>query len=72
MTTRWLQQWGKLIDDQLDLIAGQRDLLPGRVQEAVGIARDQTERRFAAAAAPGQAMRYEPVGRSAMCATEQS
>ena len=37
------QQWGKLTDDQLDVIAGKRDLLLGRIQELYGISKDETE-----------------------------
>jgi uncharacterized protein YjbJ (UPF0337 family) len=43
-----LQQWGKLTDDQLDVIAGKRDLLLGRIQEAYGITKDETEKQLAA------------------------
>ena len=42
-----LQQWGKLTDDQLDVVAGKRDLLLGRIQEAYGITRDETEKQLA-------------------------
>ena len=33
------QQWGKLTDDQLDVIAGKRQNLSGKIQEAYGICR---------------------------------
>ncbi len=33
------QQWGKLTDDQLDVIAGKRDHLSGKIQETYGITR---------------------------------
>jgi uncharacterized protein YjbJ (UPF0337 family) len=36
-----LQQWGKLTDDQLDVIAGKRDVLLGRIQELYGISREE-------------------------------
>jgi uncharacterized protein YjbJ (UPF0337 family) len=36
-----MQQWGKLNDDQLDVIAGKRDVLLGRIQELYGISRDE-------------------------------
>ena len=42
-----LQQWGKLTDDQLDVVAGKRDLLLGRIQEAYGITKDETEKQLA-------------------------
>lgn len=37
------QKWGKLTDDNLDTIAGKRDQLAGRLQEAYGITKDQAE-----------------------------
>ena len=36
-------QWGKLTDDQLDVIAGKRVELAGRIQEAYGITEDEVE-----------------------------
>ena len=38
------EQWGKLTDDDLDVIAGKRDQLVGRIQERHGIAKDEAER----------------------------
>ena len=43
-----LQKWGKLTDDQLDVIAGKRDRLDGKIQEAYGISKDETEKQLAA------------------------
>jgi uncharacterized protein YjbJ (UPF0337 family) len=40
------EQWGKLTDDEIDMIAGQRDQLVGRIQEAYGIGRDEAERQI--------------------------
>lgn len=37
-------RWGKLTDDDLDMAAGQRDQLVGRIQERYGIAKDQAQR----------------------------
>jgi len=37
------EQWGKLTDDHLDAIAGKRDQLVGKIQEAYGISKDQAE-----------------------------
>ena len=37
-------QWGELTDDDLDVIAGRREQLAGKVQERYGIARDRAER----------------------------
>ena len=39
------EQWGKLTDDQLDVIAGKRDQLLGKIQEAYGIGKDEAERQ---------------------------
>jgi uncharacterized protein YjbJ (UPF0337 family) len=41
------QQWGKLTDSDLDVIAGKRDELVGRVQNSYGIARDEAEKQVA-------------------------
>ena len=37
------EQWGKLTDDDLDVIAGRRDQLLGRIQERHGLAKDEAE-----------------------------
>ncbi len=37
------ERWGKLTDDQIDTIAGKRDRLAGRIQDAYGITKDQAE-----------------------------
>lgn len=42
------QHWGKLTDDDLEVAAGNRDELIGRVQARYGIARDEAERRVTA------------------------
>ena len=39
------KQWGKLTDDQLDVIKGNRDILVGRIQESYGITREEAERQ---------------------------
>ena len=38
-------QWGKLTDDDLDMAAGDRQKLAGRVQERYGCAKDEAERQ---------------------------
>jgi uncharacterized protein YjbJ (UPF0337 family) len=38
------RQWGKLTDDELDQIEGNKDKLVGLVQERYGYARDQASR----------------------------
>lgn len=40
------EQWGKLTDDDLDVIAGRRDQLAGKIQERHGVARDEAERQI--------------------------
>jgi uncharacterized protein YjbJ (UPF0337 family) len=37
------QQWGKLTDDHLEVIAGKRDVLSGKLQEAYGLSKDEAE-----------------------------
>ena len=39
-------QWGKLTDDQLDVIAGKRVELAGRIQESYGITKDEAEEQI--------------------------
>lgn len=38
------QQWGRLTDDELDVIAGKKDVLIGKLQERYGMARQEAER----------------------------
>jgi uncharacterized protein YjbJ (UPF0337 family) len=40
------EQWGKLTDDDLDVIAGRRDQLAGKIQERHGVAKDEAERQI--------------------------
>lgn len=42
------EQWGKLTDDDLDVVAGRREQLAGRIQERYGVAKDEAERQVAA------------------------
>lgn len=37
------EQWGKLTDDDLDIIAGKRDQLIGTLQQRYGSTREQVE-----------------------------
>jgi uncharacterized protein YjbJ (UPF0337 family) len=39
------QQWGKLTDDELDVINGSRERLMGSIQECYGITRDEVEKQ---------------------------
>lgn len=38
------QQWGRLTNDDLDVIDGQHEQLVGRIQEVYGKQRDEVER----------------------------
>ena len=38
------EKWGRLTDDDLDVIAGNRDQLEGKIQERYGIAKDQVRK----------------------------
>ena len=40
------QQWGKLTDDQLDVIEGRREELAGKIQEAYGISKAEAEEQI--------------------------
>jgi uncharacterized protein YjbJ (UPF0337 family) len=40
------EQWGKLTNDDLDVIAGRRDQLRGKVQERYGVAHEEAERQI--------------------------
>ena len=41
------EKWGRLTDDDLDVVEGQRDQLIGKIQERYGIAKEEVERQFA-------------------------
>jgi len=43
LTGKAKAQWGKLTDDDLDVINGRREELAGKIQERYGIARDEAE-----------------------------
>lgn len=40
------KQWGKLTDDDLEVIKGERDTLAGKVQERYGIAKEEANRQI--------------------------
>lgn len=42
------KQWGKLTNDDLDVIAGDRTKLMGRLEEQYGIQRDEAEKQVSA------------------------
>jgi uncharacterized protein YjbJ (UPF0337 family) len=39
------EQWGRLTDDDLDVIAGKRDQLLGRIQQRHGVAKEEARRQ---------------------------
>ena len=39
------EKWGRLTDDDWQIVQGQRDQLVGRVQERYGIAREEAQRQ---------------------------
>lgn len=41
-------QWGKLTQDQVEVIAGRREQLAGRIQEAYGVDQLEVERQIKA------------------------
>jgi uncharacterized protein YjbJ (UPF0337 family) len=50
---KWMQmkgeaqkQWGKLTNDDLDVIDGERDKLVGKLQEKYGYAKDEAEKEY--------------------------
>lgn len=40
------EKWGKLTDDELDVIAGRRDQFLGKLQEKYGWAKDEAEKQI--------------------------
>lgn len=41
------EQWGKLTDDDLTVVAGRREQLAGKIQERYGLGKDEAERQLA-------------------------
>lgn len=39
------EQWGKLTDDDLDVVEGKREQLVGRLQERYGQSKDEAEKQ---------------------------
>ena len=39
-------QWGKLTDDHLNVMAGQRTQMAGKIQELYGISKDEAEKQL--------------------------
>ncbi len=53
MKGKWLnakgqvkERWGRLTDDDLDIIAGKRDQLLGKLQQRYGYTKEQAEREL--------------------------
>ena len=40
------ERWGNLTDDQLDVVAGKREQLAGRIQEAYGVSVTEADRQL--------------------------
>ena len=51
------EKWGKLTDDDFDLIGGKKDQLAGKIQERYGMSKDDADREIDAWA---DAYRDEP------------
>jgi uncharacterized protein YjbJ (UPF0337 family) len=45
LTGRAREKWGDLTDDDLERIAGNRDMLIGKIQEQYGIGKEEAERQ---------------------------
>ena len=39
------KNWGKLTDDDLDVVEGNADILAGKIQERYGISRDEAKKQ---------------------------
>ncbi|HWK83168.1 MAG TPA: CsbD family protein [Caldimonas sp.] len=48
VTGKAKEKWGKLTDDDLEVVAGHRDQLAGKIRERYGLAKDEVERQLAA------------------------
>lgn len=40
------EKWGQLTDDDLDVAAGRRDQLAGKIQHRYGVAKEEAERQL--------------------------
>jgi len=47
LTGQAKEHWGKLTDDDLDVVAGRRDQLAGRIQERYGVVKEDAEKQIA-------------------------
>jgi uncharacterized protein YjbJ (UPF0337 family) len=48
VTGKAREEWGKLTDDDLQVVAGRRDQLAGKIEERYGIAKEEAEKQLAA------------------------
>ena len=48
VTGKAREEWGKLTDSDLQVVAGRREQLAGKIVERYGIAKDQAEAQLAA------------------------
>jgi uncharacterized protein YjbJ (UPF0337 family) len=46
LTGKVTEQWGKLTNDDMDVVAGRRDQLAGKLQERYGIGKDEAEKQI--------------------------
>ena len=46
LTGKAKEQWGKLTDDDIDVIAGKRVQLSGKIQERYGVAKDEADQQI--------------------------
>jgi len=46
LTGKAKEQWGKLTNDDWNVVAGRRDQFAGKVQERYGLAKDEAEKRI--------------------------
>jgi uncharacterized protein YjbJ (UPF0337 family) len=58
------EQWGKLTDDDLDVIAGRRDQLLGRIQQRHGLAKEEADRQVRGFERAHPRVRFEDAGSS--------
>ena len=48
LTGQTMEHWGKLTNDDIDVVAGRREQLSGKIQERYGVVKDQAEKQIAA------------------------
>ena len=46
LTGQVKEQWGKLTNDDFDVVAGRREQLSGKIQERYGVAKDEAEKQI--------------------------